>query len=204
MKHTNKKIALLFAASLLIGCANENTNVVQDIKEDSKQPKEDSKQPKEDTYLVDHGFNDGNKVTAYRNPSVKSGYREIKDSNIDEYSIIKTSNDYKEFQANSNNALYGNNGVSYLEDLPEESFNDYDLIVSPTLSCTSGAFSYTFKNMYLVDGTIYIHFFYNNYVPPGCGVDCAMKYEVFTCFISKELTYTSIKSSIQQEAYLYK
>lgn len=199
MKHLNRKITLLFTASLLIAC--NNSGIIPKIKEKDETPKEVRK---EDTFLADHGFNDSNKVTAHRNPSVKSGYRELKGSNIDEYSIIKTSNDYKEFQANSSIALYGNNEVSYLEDLPEQSFDDYDLIVSPTLSCTSGAFSYTFKNMYLVDGTIYIHFFYNNYVPPECGVNCDMKYEVFTCFISKELTYISIKSSIQQEADLYK
>ena len=201
MKHTNKKIITLFASSLLIGCANDNTNIVPRIKEKDEEPKEVRK---EDTFLVDHGFNDDNKVTAYQNPSMIREHVEIRDFSIREYDVIKTSDDYKAFQSNSSIAIHPNDVVNCFKDLPEESFDDYDLIISPTLSCTSGAFSYTFKNMYLVDGTIYIHFFYNNYFPPGTGVTCDMAYQVFTCFISKSLTYTSIKSSIQNEADLYR
>ena len=196
MKHTNRKFILLFATFLLIGCANNNTNAAPGIKEKGKTAKKD-------TYLADHGFNDGNKVTAYRDANMMREHTPIRDFSIKEYSVIKTSDDYKEFQANSTITTYSNYQLNYFEDLPEESFNDYDLIVSPTLSCSSGAFNYTFKNMYLVDGTIYIHFFYNNYVPPESGVTDDMMYQVFTCFISKTLTYTSIKSSIQNETDLY-
>ena len=196
MKHTNRKFILLFATFLLIGCANDNTNAVPEIKEKGKTTKKD-------TYLADHGFNDGNKVTAYHDPDMIREHTEIRDLSIIEYSVIKTSNEYKEFQENSTITLYGNDQINYFKDLPEESFDDYDLIVSPVLSNSSGGFSYTFKNMYLVDGTIYIHFFYSNYIPPGTGVTCDMIFQVFTCFISKTLTYTSIKSSIQNEADLY-
>lgn len=201
MKHTNRKITLLFAASLLIACNNNNSGVIPNIKEKDETPKEVRK---EDTYLADHGFNEGNKVTAYHDPNMIREHTEIRDLNIIEYSVIKTFNDYKEFQENSTITEFDNHQVNYFKDLPEESFNDYDLIISPVLSNSSGGFSYTFKNMYLVDGTIYIHFFYSNYIPPGTGVTCDMLYQVFTCFISKTLTYTTIKSSIQNEADLYK
>ena len=200
MKHINRKIIILFATSLLIGCSNDKPNIVPEIKEKDQEPK---KVRKEDTFLADHGFNDGNKVASYRNPDMIREHSEIIDSQIREYSVIKTSNDYKTFQSNSRSSEYQNYENNYFKDLPEDSFDDYDLIVSPTLYCSSGGFSYTFKGMYLVDGTIYVHLFYNNYVPPGCAVTTDIVFQVFTCFISKSLTYTSIKSSIQKEADLY-
>ena len=97
----------------------------------------------------------------------------------------------KRLEANNfKSLLRDNEAFGDLATLPYESINYF---VSGTLDCTSTAFSYSFKGLYLKNNTVYAHLEYDDRLEDGVGVDTAMRYQYCHFTLNKSVSFTDAK-----------
>ena len=100
--------------------------------------------------------------------------------------IIKNAEEANNFKS----LLRNNEAFGDLATLPYESINYF---VSGTLGCTSTAFSYSFKGLYLKNNTVYVHLEYDDRLEDGVGVDTAMRYQYCHFTLNKSVSFTDAK-----------
>ena len=187
-KLVNKIILLSIATALLtIGCSKPSNNELS-----NNELSKDKYSSIEEYSFVDalkiNNLNDEDKVSKYSDAKVYS-YRSIIFDSQDENQSVFTLTNKEEALAFKTNL----NNDEILSDLDSLDLTNNNLVITNRLTCTSGAFSYVFKDLYLKNSTLYIHMYYDDRVPDGMGVDMSMKYQYLRFLIDKTVSYTDTR-----------
>ena len=182
-KLVNKIILLSIATALLtIGCSKPSNS------ESSKDKYSFNKEYSFVDALKINNLNDEDKVTKYSGANIYSYHGEIinKQEQYQNYFTLTNKEEALAFKSNLKND-------EILSDLDSLDLANNNLIITNRLTCTSGAFSYVFKDLYFKNSILYIHMYYDDRVPDGMGVDMSMKYQYLRFLIDKTVSYTDTR-----------
>lgn len=186
-----KKSMILIATLLsLVGCSANPVNSASNINNPSTKSTSSSSSGREYIYVdalkannlaeEDKIANATAQVDTFHGPLFDGEY------NRQNIFIIKNAEEANNFKS----LLRDNEAFGDLATLPYESINYF---VSGTLGCTSTAFSYTFKGLYLKNNTVYAHLEYDDRLEDGVGVDTAMRYQYCHFTLNKSVSFTDAK-----------
>ena len=203
-----KRVAILLTALMMAACSNGasapkgNTYRIDDPIHSAYKVKEDDKNFKAS------GLTDSDIVTKYKDAHVwrshsPSFYSPRKQDGSLEYYVLDSYASMQEFDQSLNAAYEEKFGNTYsiknlyadcFEKLTEEDFINYNLILIREIELGSGSNSYTFKDLYLKDGTLYAYMMYSDYRNfPDCSGTTDMVWIGLSLLVEKDVEYTTFK-----------
>ena len=201
MKNINKKLLTILTTSLLFSLCGCKDKVkpdicIKDSAVNNIEPREETPSMPKESFISTKGLTEADVINDYKLAKVISNRDSTGVTN--EFQTFKTSDELKTF-CSSTSEDQDEVKINYLSTLCNEDFDNYELIVSPTLLCNYDVFHHTFANVYLKDNILYIHLIYHNYLPEDTAVDCVCGFEFYSVFIKKSVQYTSINTIIERE-----
>ncbi len=187
-KLVNKIILLSIATALLtIGCSKPSNNGLSNNELSKDKYSSDKEYSFVDTLKINN-LNEEDKVIKYSGANIYSYHGEIINKQEQSQNTFTLTN--KEESLAFKSKLKND---EILNDLDSLDLVNNNLVITNRLTCTSGAFSYVFKDLYLKNNTLYIHMYYDDRVPDGMGVDMSMKYQYLRFLIDKTVSYTDTR-----------
>ena len=186
MLNINRISILLFTSFLTMGCSNKN-----DVFIPSKKQTETflQKNNLDDTYLLNEEL--------FENPIMITDYSPIVDENP---TIIRSKEEFLNYEPEiyKQNNHYKEFNYKEFKNISLEKFDDYNLVISSNLMSGYDAFDYIFKNLFLKNNKLIFHYYYDNYLPEGVGVDCVCGDTAYLTFIKKTVEFTEIQEIIEK------
>ena len=186
MLNINRISILLFTSFLTMGCSNKN-----DVFIPSKKQTETflQKNNLDDTYLLNEEL--------FENPIMITDHSPIVDENP---TIIRSKEEFLNYEPEiyKQNNHYKEFNYKEFKNISLEKFDDYNLVISSNLMSGYDAFDYIFKNLFLKNNKLIFHYYYDNYLPEGVGVDCVCGDTAYLTFIKKTVEFTEIQEIIEK------
>ena len=203
-----KRAFLLFITLMMTACSNGtnapkgSTYRIDDPIYSVYKVKEDNKNFKAS------GLTDSDVVTKYKDAHVwrshsPSFYSPRKQDGSLEYYVLDSYASMQEFDQSLNAAYEEKFGNTYsiknlyadcFEKLSEADFANHNLILIREIELGSGSNGYTFKDLYLKDGTLYAYMMYSDYRNfPDRSATCDMVWIGLSFLVEKDVEYTTFK-----------